>query len=61
MEINQAIKKAQIIQVKTKIGSAVKITKKEALRYVSFCESQDYDYQPEITEIFDGKLLIVLN
>ena len=61
MTIKQAIRNAKVIRVKTSNGSSVKITKKEARRYIEFCDSMGYDYIPEITAIYANKVLVVLS
>ena len=56
----QALRNAKVIKVKTRIGSAVTISKKEARRYVDFCNQNNYVLPVEITEIYNGKVLLVL-
>jgi hypothetical protein len=61
MTPRQAIKKANVIMVKTAAGSSVKVSKKEATRYIRFCESKEYDCDPEWTEINNGRYLVTLS
>ena len=56
----QAITNAKVIMVKTSFGGAVKVTKKEARRWLADCAKRNRDVPADITEIHDGKVLLVL-
>ena len=59
MTKRQAIRSAAIIMVPTKHGS-VRITKKEALKYVRTCEERGHEINMDCTEIYDGKYLVIV-
>ena len=56
----QEIRNARTILVGTKYG-AVKIAKKEARKYIARCKEHGHDLHVDITEIYEGKTLVILD
>lgn len=61
MNTKQAIRKANLITIATKVGGQVRITKKEAQKYIKHCAANNYDYKLEVTDVGGGRLWVYLS
>jgi len=61
MTIKQALRKAAIITIATTIGGSVRITKKEAKKYIARCDENGYEYKFEYDVIYSDRLLVAFN
>ena len=61
-QIATRIKKdVQLILVQTTLGTAVKITKKEALKLLATLEARNVEAKIEFSEIYNGRYLVTIN
>ena len=60
MTTKQAIRNAKVIMVKTSIGISVKISKRQARGLLDYCNENNHELPVDITEIYDGKVLLIL-
>lgn len=61
MNTTTAIRKASLITIATKVGGQVRITKKEAQKYIKHCAAHNYDYKLEANDLGGGRLWVYLS
>lgn len=61
-EIKRRIKKeAQLIKVETTLGTAVRVSKKDAIRLIDMLESRRVEPKVDFTELYNKRYLVIIS